>query len=273
MLTTSFTELRETFEGPTLIVYVPPLPPPSNSFRVPPLPPVPPSLDKAGHKWPQLPLLADNRGRRYRRFYHRVRSGLTRPGQHALLTLTSSPESTQDIHRSFRILRKRLARLGFAFPYLCVKESTKSGLLHLHLLIRERYIPQSLISRLWEEVHHARIVYIQRIKGIRFVQRYLAKYLRKGTARYWITPSWMPTDWHLPWACLIRAGSRHRLPWAVVRAAWHGYCQGKYRLYFFVRWSPGPPGQVARDHWHHLCTRHPGWTWKNLINWEAHAEP
>ena len=200
--------------------------------------------------------------------YHRVRSGLLSKGPYAFLTLTSSPDSPPDIHHSWEVLRKRLTRLGYTFAYLGVTEFTISGLKHLHLLVRCQWVPQALLSQLWKEIHYAHHAYIKRVHGIKWAQRYLAKYLRKGKARYWVTPSWMPPAWRPPWACLIRAGSRHRLPWAVVRAAWHGFCQGKYRLAFFVRWSPRPPGQQARDQWHHLCTRHPGYVWNKMINWE-----
>lgn len=259
MRLTDWTKLNHEPDQDILTLAVPPLP--KAPIPVPGPRPAqgPPSLDTFGHKSP-LELMHDAaRDRRFRRFYQRIRSGLCHPGQHALLTLTSSPDSPEDIHRSWEALRKALARRGYAFTYIGVKELTHSGLKHLHLLVRAKYIPQKLISQLWKERHNASIVFIQRIRGTKFVQHYLAKYLRKGAARYWLSASWMPPGWKPTWWGLCRAVSRHRLPWPVAKQAWAGFCQLHYAIRFAVHWNPETAGTEACAQLHHLWESHHGW--------------
>jgi hypothetical protein len=113
-------------------------------------------------------------------------SGLERGGSIRMLTLTSAPSSPLDIQSSWRRLRMRLLRRGLCQDYIKVTETTKSGLLHLHLLIRSPYIDVVMLRKMWSEIHGATFVYIKRVtqgaRSKRGVSSYLAKYLSKEAA-------------------------------------------------------------------------------------------
>lgn len=101
------------------------------------------SLDNRGHKCTQE---KSRFTRRQRRLYNRVMSGielaLIKQETLRILCLTSSPQSTRDIHKSFRALVLRLRRRYRKFEYIAVKEVTASGLKHLHIIFKSEYIPQ-----------------------------------------------------------------------------------------------------------------------------------
>ncbi len=122
--------------------------------------------------------------RRLKRFYQRARSGLymaQRKGEFlAFLTLTSSPSSGRKISYSWDILRKRIYRRFGRVEYIWVREFTRSGLEHMHLIVRGPYIPQEWLSRNWEEIHGARVVYIEAIWNWNKAIKYMVKYMTKG---------------------------------------------------------------------------------------------
>jgi hypothetical protein len=150
-----------------------------------------PSQDKQG-TYPQSRLSTP----KSRRCFQRTISGLERGGQFRFLTLTSSKESSPDIHKHFRILMARLKRRGLVKGYIQVPEFTKSGLAHKHIIIRGSYIDQAILSAMWQEIHGAKIVDIRRIKSLHGKGRManeMAKYMAKENAlRY----SW---DWGWVW--------------------------------------------------------------------------
>jgi len=156
------------------------------------------SLDSKCHKSPQVST------RRKRRFYQRAISGVTagkcRNEFIAFLTLTSSPKSPADITHSWEKLKKRIRRKFGSFEYIWVRERTQSGLIHMHILFRGPYIPQKWLSENWEEIHKAKIVYVEAVwdtgKAIRYMMKYLSKeiegrfgyswkWIFKGAARVW----------------------------------------------------------------------------------------
>jgi len=116
------------------------------------------------------------------------------------LTLTVNPkvgESPYDRLRklsgAWNVVVKRLRRL---FPakeveYLAIVEATKAGEPHLHILLRAPFIPQGTLSEWMGELLDSPIVDIRKIRNMREVIRYVAKYVTKapaqfGTAkRYW----------------------------------------------------------------------------------------
>lgn len=136
-----------------------------------------------------------------RRCYHRVISGLERGGQLRFLTLTSSNESPDTCQRSFRALYMRLKRRGLLQGYIKVPEQSKNGKQHLHVLFRGSYIEQAMISAWWQELHHAKIVDIRKVKGGRSPRQlasYMAKYMSKENLyRY----SW---NWGWVWRGFVR---------------------------------------------------------------------
>jgi len=111
------------------------------------------------------------------------------------LTLTSSVSSPHDIRRSFRVFVKRVRRAYGKFEYIVVKEQTRSGLNHLHMIYRGSYMSQYWISRNWNEIHSASIVYIQKIRE----QSYkLGVYLVKDMSKQMITRFSWSWGWVYP---------------------------------------------------------------------------
>jgi hypothetical protein len=145
-----------------------------------------PSLDNSSHKWP----------RKRRRLFQRSMSGLeyaaARGERARFLTLTSSPSSSKPIHDSFRSFVKRVRRRYGSFEYLAVKEFTKSGLAHLHILFRGPFLDQAWVSSTWQEIHGAKIVYIEEVRGnLKQVANYLAKYIISDGERFWWSWNWV----------------------------------------------------------------------------------
>jgi len=143
--------------------------------------------------------------KRFRRMYHRVRSGLERMGNVRLLTLTSSP-GAGDFQRDFRKLRMRLLRRKLLLDYIRCPEKTASGLRHDHIIFRGSYIDQLYLSRLWGEIHNSPVVDIRRVGGRHRLACYLANYLAKSPAgRYSYSWGWVWKGFAHSWAVLKRA--------------------------------------------------------------------
>lgn len=108
----------------------------------------------------------------------------------SFLTLTAPPESfsmqegKSKLFHAFKLLVRKLHRRGFTIcAHVKVYELTReSGRLnhHLHVLMDAKFIPQKLISDLWNEALHAPIVWIQRLAR-QGAASYLSKYVSKGS--------------------------------------------------------------------------------------------
>ena len=179
------------------------------------------------HRLPQDPNLSV----KSRRCYQRVMSGIERGGRFRFVTLTSTKGGNDDVHRHFRALVMRLRRRGLIQGYIQVKEYTKSGLLHMHVIFRGSYIDQAYLSQVWEELHGAKIVYIQRIRPIKSksnLANEMAKYMSKEFAHRY---SW---DWKWVWR-----GFCH--DWKELKkAAWDilvdGQAMSMRQIIFYWRW-------------------------------------
>lgn len=142
--------------------------------------------------------------KRYKRMYHRVRSGLERMGYVRLLTLTSSPDSG-DFQRNFRKLIMRLKRRGLVTDYIRCPELTQTGLRHDHILFRGSYIEQVYLSHLWAEIHNSPVVDIRRVGGRHRLASYLANYLAKSpSGRYSYSWGWVWKGFVYSWKVLKR---------------------------------------------------------------------
>lgn len=139
-----------------------------------------------------------------RRCYHRVISGLERGGPFRFLTLTSTRQSSHDIHKHFRALMARLQRRGLVSGYIQVPEFTQTGLAHKHVILRGKFIDQAYLSHTWEEIHGAKVVDIRAIKSKHphsNMAAEMAKYMSKENAfRYSWSWGWVwkgfCRDWH-----------------------------------------------------------------------------
>jgi len=130
------------------------------------------------------------------------------PGR--FLTLTVNPDSGGTpydrllaLSGAWNVLVKRLRRLwpDKEVEYLAIVEETKAGEPHLHILLRSPFLPQRLVSDAMRELVNAPIVDIRKIKNMREVIRYVAKYIAKAPAqfgsakRYWCSKAWeVPTE-------------------------------------------------------------------------------
>jgi hypothetical protein len=130
-------------------------------------------------------------GPKSRRAYHRILSGLKR--QRALrrrirfLTLTSPLESSmEELGRRWQTLRKRITRKwGIKLEYWRLKTNEGNGV--LHILYAGPYIPQSWLSRNWEEINGAWNVDIRALRGEKRLTRYLiGQYLSNQEEDYMI---------------------------------------------------------------------------------------
>ena len=114
-----------------------------------------------------------------------IRKVAEEQGLRYFLTLTLDPSklkkgenAVKHLRRAFNKFREYLRRkYGTPPNYICVTEFTERGIPHLHILF-DRYIPQKWISRTWNRLGGGRIVFIKQVK-VRFVARYLSKYLTK----------------------------------------------------------------------------------------------
>ena len=144
--------------------------------------------------------------RRFKRMYHRVRSGLIKSGEVRLLTLTSSTESASaNFQKDFRKLQMRLKRRGLIEDYIRCPEKTRSGLRHEHILFRGSYIEQAYLSYLWAKIHDSPVVDIRRVRGRHSLACYLAGYLAKSPAgRYSYSWGWVWKGFSESWKVLKR---------------------------------------------------------------------
>lgn len=136
-----------------------------------------------------------NTSKKKRRCFQRVISGIERGGTLRFITLTSGPDSPEDIQRSWRALYMRLKRRGLVIGYIKVPEYTKKGRKHLHVLYRGKYIDHYIIRFYWEQIHNAPIVDIRQVKSKssnKKMANELAKYMAKENAgRYSWSWGWV----------------------------------------------------------------------------------
>ena len=168
---------------------------------------------------------------RGRRMFQRVMSGLEKGGQLRLLTLTTAKvEANDNFQRDFRKLRMRLLRRGLLLDYIRCREMTKSGLRHEHVLFRGSYITQAYISHLWEGIHGAKVVWIQKVHSKGRLASYLAKYASKGiearTAYSW---GWVWRGFAHSWSLVKKLGWQTGSTMAQVLTFWRTCVLMNYR--------------------------------------------
>lgn len=162
--------------------------------------------------------------KRFKRGYHRVRSGLERSGNVRFLTLTSSPQAPTDFQRSFRKLIMRLRRRGLVQDYIRVPEKTSLGQRHDHILFRGSYIEQAYLSHLWREIHNSPVVDIRRVGGRHRLACYLANYLVKSPAgRYSYSWGWVWKGFVKSWKFLKTMSRGSGQDYKTLLTAWRKF--------------------------------------------------
>jgi len=119
------------------------------------------------------------------------------------MVLTSSLDSDVDIHRSFEALKKRIRRRYGRFEYTVVKEETREGLLHLHIVYRGRFISQQWLSEAWNEIHKAKIVWITRLYSWKLAKHLARYFLKEGKGRFWSSWNWVYRGFIRDWKRLV----------------------------------------------------------------------
>lgn len=187
--------------------------------------------------------------RQQKRCYQRILTFLhyneAKSRRMAFVTLTSSSGSdAYSIMKHFQSLRKRLRRRDIAFEYFNVKTSEGYGVLHLLFAFTSRkgYVSQKWLSKTWEEIHGAKIVFITkyRYKTAKRLSRYfVGQYVsgQSGFERY----SWSRKElsgfvrcWHF----LKRWYFGKELYFV-----WHRFLAGQILYFhgFMVIWCVKPP--------------------------------
>lgn len=116
------------------------------------------------------------------------------------MTLTVPPhkyadkdEAARDMRRGLVLLRRRIAKKWNIenIPFLVVFEAHKSGWPHMHLLLRARYMPWTILRAMWKDIMGAGSVDVRFIKDTGRVLQYIVKYIGKdlgkfeGCKRWW----------------------------------------------------------------------------------------
>jgi len=166
----------------------------------------PSSLVVSGHKSPR-----SSWSRSQKRLYQRVLSGFecAKKGRDfvRVMTLTTAAGGPNDIHSSFEMLKKRIRRQFGRFEYVAVKEHTKEGLIHLHLVYRGQFIPQTWLSQNWYDVYRARVVWIAKLYSWKFAKHLARYFIKEGFGRYWMSWGWVYRGFVKDWQIIV---SRYR---------------------------------------------------------------
>jgi len=147
------------------------------------------------------------------------------PNRFITLTINPAIGTSQEarlkiLSHAWKVIIKRLRYLHPQQPiqYLALVEATKNGEPHLHILYRGPYVKQSLLSAAMEEIAASPIVDIRRIRGLREVIRYVAKYVTKAPAQFGTSKRyWHSADYDLAKDTYEQARFRPSEPWRIVR--------------------------------------------------------
>lgn len=125
--------------------------------------------------------------RRYAQVCTRIEAGLYNGGikglkRFELTTAEGTDNSWLKFQSDFNLLVKALRKNYPDIEYIAVPEvSPGKGLLHIHGIMRTNsYIPQKELSRLWAEIHGAKIVYIKQVKTLEIARKYITKHMVKN---------------------------------------------------------------------------------------------
>lgn len=131
-------------------------------------------------------------------------------------------------------LATKLRRIVDEFEYFRILEVTKSGWPHYHLIVRSGYIPQRVLSRMWNSLTGAPIVDVRVIRKGKRVYFYVMKYLCKQQ--------------YVPW-------TNRRVSWSKNFFQDNLFPAGKPLDLINIGWVDEHPFDVIRRHYHsHFIT-------------------
>jgi len=170
---------------------------------------------------------------------------------------TSRAQKAQALAHAFGLLRRRIKReFGIEkLPFLAVFEAHLSGVPHLHVLLRCRYIPQRWLSDTMRKLLGSPIVDVRRIKNTRGMVSYVAKYLGKAPHKYEnVKRYWRSLDYEVPEERYIKPPRDphvewERSPFRPSTLAWVAQEQGKrveWQGEKLIIFDDEPPSLFAR---------------------------
>ena len=162
-----------------------------------------------GQKSPRV----DKWTRAQKRLYHRMLSGLQvdRGGTPPRLMTLTSVDNGKDIEVSWEILKKRIRRRFGSFEYIKVRELTKRGLPHLHVLFFGAFIPHRWLMRNWYEIHGAKVVDIRSRFRLRVYVKHIVRYFTKEFCRYSWSWGWVYRGFVKSWELIRRRFGKNAL--------------------------------------------------------------
>ncbi len=100
--------------------------------------------------------------------------------------------------QAFRILIRyyRQQNPNEDIAFFVVREATKQGWPHLHIIMRGPFVKQRWLSKIWARLTGSFVVHIRKVDANRNAAKYLAKYIGKDphrfgtTKRYWCSRNW-----------------------------------------------------------------------------------
>ena len=180
---------------------------PCQPLFLPPPAPGPPSLVNirqgvARKEWDRT------QKRRYRTLLAFFRETAGRGCQLFRVDLTTAPGGNCDaILRHFHELQRRIERVfGYEITYDQIRTREGHGVLHMVWAIladHAVWIPQAWLSAQWDDIHGAKIVHIQRVKGGRSSWGRISGYL---VAHYLVNQQAIVSHTYSWWRCRLSLG-------------------------------------------------------------------
>lgn len=143
------------------------------------------------------------------RNYARLRSEIQAGKPSKFITFTCRPGTFGEPARQARVLKRKVRQVfeewrrrnpEAAVEWIAVLEAHKSGWPHVHVLARAPSLDWRELRAIWEELTGSFRVDIRKVKTVRGVARYAAKYVTKGSQvegwgkRHWCSQGWLAPD-------------------------------------------------------------------------------
>ncbi len=158
------------------------------------------------------------------------------------ITLPTKPGRPEDADleakrqgQAFRILMRYYRKMhpNEDIAFFAVREATKQGWPHLHVIVRGPFLKQRWLSKIWGRLTGSFVVHIRFVDKGRNAAKYLAKYIGKDphrfgkTKRYWYSRNWFDPvpprkrrdrAWDRKWR-IVREGVGARA-WRLILQGW-----------------------------------------------------
>lgn len=151
------------------------------------------------------------------------------------LTLTTSKGAKRDIQQDFRVLKMRIKRLYGTFEYIRIRTNEGNGV--LHILFIGGFIPQTWISRNWEEIHQSPVVDIRAASRIKGLGRYIVSQYLSDQRCSFLRYSW---SWKWVYFGFVKVWRKICISCKNPIAIWNLHLKG-YQVYIDGKVLKPPP--------------------------------